>query len=291
MSPPPKVATGERTMRVSAPVFHRSGKVWRDFKFTHLEKVTGAQKLLAKRLEWLLPGLNASGVASEAVRERLKLLFEEEVRLSVEYVHVISPKALKKHVGDPTFLGVVAPVPHKTRGLLEVELALAHTAIDMLLGGAGETVALRPLTEIEEGVMTYVLIETLKALSPHLDPGLPRLRLEGLIRGVDEALSLLSEEAQVAVVQLKCVLGGQSGYLRLFIPASVLAMTQPPPEAEARRAKRAADFAAHRSRLAGVKAWLRAEIGYAAVTSADLVQLRDRDVVLVDQLTVRPDQG
>jgi hypothetical protein len=37
---------------------------------------------------------------------------------------------------------------------------------------------LRPITDIEDGVMTYVIIETLKALSPSPDPSLPKLRIE-----------------------------------------------------------------------------------------------------------------
>ncbi|MHB8876593.1 MAG: type III secretion system cytoplasmic ring protein SctQ [Myxococcaceae bacterium] len=278
-------------MMVQAPAFNRAGRAWRDFAFTGLEKVSRTQVILAKRLEWLLPGIAASGEVSDGVRARLKQLFDDEVRMVQDYVHVIPPKALKKYVSDPTFLAVLAPMPHKTRGFLEVELGLAHAAIDMLLGGAGETVALRPLTDIEQGVMSYLIIETLKALAPSVDPGLPRLRLEGLCHGVDEALQLLGEEQQVAVVQLKAVIGAHSGYLRLFIPSSVLGMTNPPADGPERRVKLASQMRANASRLSGVKTWLRAEIGHAEISNAELAELRDRDVVLVDQLTARPDKG
>ncbi len=276
---------------VEAPAFHRSGRAWRDFRFTNLEKVSRAQVLLCRRLEWLLPGVGATGHVNEAVKSRLKELFDEDVRMVLDYVHVIPPKQLRKYVGEPTFMAVLAPLPHKTRGFMEVDLSLAHAAIDMLLGGAGETVALRPLTDIEEGVMTYVLIETLKTLAPSLDPGLPRLRLEGLVSGVDEATAMVAEEAQMVVVQLKVVLGAQTGYVRLFVPATVLSMVNPPADGEMRRMRRRADIFANIRRLAGVKTWLRAEIGQAEIQSADLVELREGDVVLVDQLTARPDKG
>jgi flagellar motor switch protein FliM len=274
-----------------APAFNIAGRAWRDFRFSGLEKVSRTQILLSRRLDWLLPGIGADGSVSDGVRTRLKQLFEEEVRMVQDYVHVISPKALKKYVSDPTFLAVLAPMPHKTRGFLEVELGLAHAAIDMLLGGAGEAVSLRPLTDIEQGVMSYLIIETLKALAPGLDPGLPRLRLEGLCHGVDEALQLLGDEQLVTVVQLKAVIGANSGYLRLFIPATVLGMVNAPVEGAERRGKRNHELRAHVSRLSGVKTWLRAEIGQAEISSADLAELRDRDVLLVDQLTARPDKG
>lgn len=279
--------TGERTVRSSIP----QERGWRPHSFGGLERVSRAQILLTRRLEWLLPGAAGKGPLSEKVQDRLRQMFDEEVRLVVDYLHVISPRQLRKYVGDPTFMAVLAPQPHKTRAFMEVELSLAHAAIDLLLGGAGETVALRPLTDIEEGVMSYVIIEMLKALSPELDPGLPKLRLEGLARGLDEIIPLVGDEPHLAVVQMKAVVGQHSGYLRLLIPSSVLGLVNPPADGGAQKARRAANLSAHLARLAGVKSFLRAEIGQVKVSSGDLAGLREGDVVLVDQLGVRPDRG
>ncbi len=266
-------------------------RAWKPFRFTNLEKISRLQQQLARRLEWMLPGIGADGHVSESVRQRLRELFEEDVSLATEYVHVVTPKNLRRYVGEPTFLAVLAPQPNKTRGFLEVEVGLAHIAIDMLLGGSGEAVSLRPLTDIEEGVMGYVLIETLKALAPSLDPSLPRLRLEGICRGFDEAMQLLGDETHLAVVQLKAVFGQHSGYVRLFIPASVLATANPPPDSAIRKARRSSQARANIKRLSTVKNWLRAEIGQMAISSADLSELRERDVILIEELTARPDKG
>ena len=281
----------EGTAKVKAPAFNPAGRAWRDFRFSGLEKVSKTQVLLFRRLEWLLPGVGASGRITEAVQARLKQLFDEEVRMGIDYIHVVPPRQLRRYVGQPTFLAVIAPLPHKTRGFLEVELGLAHAVIDLLLGGAGETVSLRPLTDIEEGVMSYVLLETLKALAPGIEPGLPRLRLEGLCHGLDEALGLLGDETQVAVVMLKCVIGSQSGYLRFFIPATVLGMTSPPPQGSDERARRVAALHQLLPRLSGVRAALRAEVGWAQIAFADLASLQAGDVVLIDELSARPDLG
>ncbi len=58
-----------------------------------------------------------------------------------------------------------------------------------------------------------------------------------------------------------------------------------------RRARRAADTQEHLARLQNVVGWVRAEIGQVEISSGDLVQLRERDVVLVEGLTARPDKG
>ena len=278
-------------MMIKAPAFAKSGRAWRPFVFSNLEKVSKRHAQLVRNLEWMLPNVRSTGEVSSAVRKRLQEMLEEEVSVQADYVHVVPMSQLQHYIGETTFLAVLAPQPNKTRGLLEVELGLAHHAIDMLLGGAGEAVALRPLTDIEEGVMTYVIIETLKALSPSLDPSLPKLRIEGVVRGFEEIQGLIPETENLAVVQLKAVFGGHSGYVRLVIPEEVLATANPPPDAAVRRARRASDAEAHLTRLSNVKTWVRAEIGNVEISATELSQLRERDVVLVDTLSARPDQG
>lgn len=278
-------------MLIKAPTFSKSGRAWRPFVFSNLEKVSKRHAHLVKNLEWMLPSVRSTGEVSSSVRKRLQEMLEEQVSVQAEYVHVVPMSQLQHYIGETTFLAVLTPQPNKTRGLLEVELGLAHHAIDMLLGGAGEAVALRPLTDIEEGVMTYVIIEVLKALSPSLDPSLPKLRIEGVVRGFNDIQGLIPEHENLAVVQLKAVFGGHAGYVRLVIPEDVLSAANPPTDAAVRRARRAADAEAHLSRLRNVKTWLRAEIGNVEISAADLAQLRERDVVLVDALTCRPDQG
>lgn len=278
-------------MLIKAPTFSKSGRAWRPFVFSNLEKVSKRHAQLVKNLEWMLPNVRSTGEVSSSVRKRLQEMLEEQVSVQAEYVHVVPMSQLQHYIGETTFLAVLAPQPNKTRGLLEVELGLAHHAIDMLLGGAGEAVALRPLTDIEEGVMTYVIIETLKALAPSLDPALPKLRIEGVVRGFEEIQGLIPETENLAVVQLKAVFGTHSGYLRLVIPEEVLATANPPADSAVRRARRASDAEAHLSRLRNVKTWVRAEIGNVEISAAELSQLRERDVVLVDSLSCRPDQG
>jgi flagellar motor switch protein FliM len=287
---PGGASSGGRAAVESAPPA-ASGRPWKPFRWTSLEKVSRLQTQLVRRLEWMMPGVAATGEVSQTVKSRLKELLEEEVSLTADYVHVVATRNLRRYIGDPTFLAVLAPQPNKTRGFLEVELGLAHAAIDMLLGGGGEAISLRPLTDLEEGVMTYVIIETLKALSPTVDPSLPRLRLEGVSRGFEDAVQLIGDETYLAVVQLKASFGAHAGYVRIFIPATVLAVANPPSDAAVRQARRAADAGMHANRLSAVKTWLRAEIAQVEISAADLKQVRERDVVLVEGVTARPDKG
>jgi flagellar motor switch protein FliM len=263
----------------------------RPFVFTRLEKLPRSQIALMQRLEWLLPEGLLTGAIEPQVQEGLKRIFDDEVHLWLEYVHAVEPGALPRIVSEQTFLAAIAPSPHRARGLVEVELALAHGIIDLLLGTVGEATLTRPLTEIEEGVLSYVLLETFKALSPATPgPGRDRIRLEGAVASLGDGLELFEHESTVAVIELKTLIGAAAGYLRLLLPGSTIEAASQPQGPEL-RARRLARLGRNLPRLGSVQAWLRAEIGHVDLSGGDLKALRAGDVILVDSLTARADKG
>ncbi|NPC87099.1 YscQ/HrcQ family type III secretion apparatus protein, partial [Pyxidicoccus fallax] len=282
-APPERPARQERQERPAKPE-----RPWRPFTFRNLEKVSRAQGMLAQRLRWLTP---ADGTL-DAVATRLKELFDAPVvRLSLESVQVRPMSELRRFLGDPTFLAVLAPGALQGRAVLEVELALAHAAVDLLLGGAGEMVGLRPLTDIEEGVMGYVVLEALKVLVPALQDAVPRPRLDGVARGVDEVSARLGDDGPMLAVHLHATLGQHGGMVRLVVPSAVLDAAEPGVDSAQRRERLLADMEAHSARLSTVRTWLRAEIGTAEISAQDLASLRVKDVLLVDSVSARPDRG
>lgn len=282
----------EPTMMMTPPKeLLKPKRPWKPFQFTRLEPVSKQQAALAQRVEWLLPGVRLAAQVREEVRARLAELLEEDVALSIDELRVVPASQLRKNMREPNFMAVVAPQPQKARGFIEVELALAHLIVDKLLGGAGDAVAMRPLTDIEEGVLLYVLLEVMRTLAPHVDPSLPRLRLESVVRSLDEALQLAADEEQMVVVQLHGRVSGQPGALRLFLPGSLVAAANPPADAAIRRTRRLAQARAQAKRLKTVKTWLRAEIAQVEISAGDLAALRERDVVVVETLSCRVDRG
>jgi type III secretion system YscQ/HrcQ family protein len=277
----------ERTMVVDTRHLKRPAKPWKPFRFSKLEKVSINDSRLTGRLQWLTPKVEAI----EALRARLKGLFDTPVAFGLRGLQVLGSSELRRHLTEPTFLSFVAAGPHRGRAVLEVELALAHLAVDTLLGGAGETVGLRPLTEIEEGVMSFVMLEALKALGQGMESEQVRLRLEGVASEVDEATARLGEDGPVLVLQLEARIGQQAGMVRLFVPAGLLEALEPADISTQRRAALALSIQSHLGRLSSVRSWLRAEIGYAEISRGDLASLRVKDVVLVDAFSARPDRG
>ncbi len=289
-APVSPVAPAERTQMIDSRAL-KHPREWAPFKFSGLRRISRRHARMVRRVEWLFPHGVGGAQVGETVKKRLSDLFDDKVSITAESILCIRTSDLKRNVSEPTFLGLLGTLPDGKKGLVEVELALSHVVIDLLLGGTGEAVALRPLTDIEEGVMTYVVLETLKAVAPTMDPALPRLRLEGVAPSVDHILQAIDEEEHLVVVQFKLVVGAHTGFLRMFLPGSMLEALDPPEGAPLRRARRKKDLAAHSARLKSVKTMLRAEIGLVEILASDLASLRHRDVVMVENISARPDLG
>lgn len=269
----------------------RAQKKWRPFSFNHLPKVSRAEVTLLSRLEWIAPLAGSAQGLPEALGERFRDLFDQPVRMRLDTVLAMRTRDLKRVIPDPTVLCVLSFSPQRTRLLLEIDLTLAHAAVDLLLGGAGEQVAARPLTDIEEGVVGYVVLELLKVLGPTLEPGLPRLTLEGFARNTDEALATLGEETHTVAVQFKASLGQKVGWVRAFLPGTLLSAAFPPAASDELRARRLEGFTSSVHRFSHVRTSLWAQIGFAEIMEGDLLGLRNGDVILLDELTARPERG
>lgn len=276
----------ERTMLVDLRQV-KPTKPWKPFRFRNLERVDRTQTELGARLHRLVPPPNAA----EPMYARIKALFDADARVALVNMQIRPVAELRRHLGEPSFLTVLALGSLRGRAVLEVELSFAHDLVDMLLGGAGETVGLRPLTDIEEGVMSFIVLESMKALAPALETALPRVRLESVIRSVDEASVKLGDDELVAVVQMNVTVGPHTGMVRLVLPSSLMDATDQARQSGEKRSRHRANTRANRKMLSTVRTWLRAEIGQAEIASSDLESIRVKDVVLLDALSARPDRG
>jgi flagellar motor switch protein FliM len=79
--------------------------------------------------------------------------------------------------------------------------------------------------------------------------------------------------------------------VRLVVPSAVLEAAEPAVDSAQRAARFRGDMGVNAQRLSAVRAWLRAEIGSAELSAMDLASLREKDVLLLDALSARPDQG
>jgi flagellar motor switch protein FliM len=289
-------ASHERTVVVRAPF--AEGREWRPLSLSGLEKVSKAEILLEERLGWLLAGVGANGQVPAEAFARLKQLFEEDFAVRMDAVQTVPPGKLSRHLTPPHVLGSLSLGPDQTQGLIELELSLAHAIVDLLLGGAGDMVALRPLTEVEHGVLSFVLVEVFRSLSPYVSPALARVRLLDLPADMEATLAGLGKERHVVVALLRVTVGHHAGNVRLVLPGSLVQKAPPPGSGPEYRERMVARSLKHVGRLAGVTSVpLRVELGSFELEAEDFHDLfRGEElgrVVLLPEgtLAFRPDRG
>ena len=113
--------------------------------------------------------------------------------------------------------------PHKV--LLDIDTTLAAFAIERLLGGSGEQARMqRPFTDIEFGVLSFVVLRALGVVAQQLETGheLP-LCLQTFANRFD-ALGPLAHDAAAGFVQVGAHLqiGDILGRVRLMLPEAIL---------------------------------------------------------------------
>ncbi len=194
----------------------------------------------------------------------------------------------------------LSPSPEKA--VLEIDPLIAHAAVDKLLGGAGEfPVSMRPLTEIEEGVLTFLFLKifagVFEAKSLQSEEGAPlHFRMQGLVFSQDElapAVSFSEEDSEDALqIPLKLSFRGRSGYARLLLPR-IMAESMAANVSDGVEASEAPEISdtAKLARLGFIKTSLWSELGRVPLKVADINALEVGDVVVLEDTGAHVQSG
>lgn len=115
-----------------------------------------------------------------------------------------------------------SPTEHKI--LVDLDTALVGFVIDRLLGGTGEAGRiLRPLTEIEQGVLSFLLLKVINFVHEGWQSGREiALSLDRFASNVDDISDITDSETGYYLVGASFAAGKRVGYARVLIPHSLL---------------------------------------------------------------------
>jgi flagellar motor switch protein FliM len=237
-------------------------------------------------------------IASETFARQFTTVLSTTLR-AVSQVQVASVGQLTydeyiRDIPNPSYLAVLTMSPLPGSSLLHLPLPLVMTAVDRLLGGTGTGAPpVRPLTDIEDGLVRGLLARVLRELSyafeslVHLDPQIAMQESNPQFAQVASATDM------VVVLRFDVKIGTVTGEATLCMPFNSM---QP-----------VLDEVTHNSFLAGREvtdpAVLRAAVGERigdapvdvavrfteiTLTSREVVDLQPGDVVQLGHRTDRP---
>jgi len=251
-----------------------------------LSKVSQREKQLFKSLDWLFPAFAEHSEMLDAISRTLRDCLRNDVQLTFAYCQLLPVSALK--IADPTFLSVLSFRPYQPRGFWEIELGFAHKAVELLLGASNESTETRALTELEEGILQFLVLQVLRTMFSGDEAGKIQVRLDNILNNSKALMPLVVPETHMVLMNFSVSVGGHTGCFQFFIPATVLAKLPPHADASIRAHRMQQNLIRAKPRLALPRLFLRAEIGYAEISLAQFKGLRPGDGIILDELSLRP---
>jgi flagellar motor switch protein FliM len=229
------------------------------------------------------------------IREVLTRYTAMDIDLWLHSVRLLRRGELRALVPGTTFIAVIGLAPLAEKVLLEVDLRFVYRCVDRLLGGNGMAIDIhRPLTEIEQGVFSYVILKVLALFYEGVvSADQVAIRLEDMRQDLRSTADIVRHEENWVCASWKMNFDLDVGYIRALIPASVArkVMGTPPPSDSA-IARRIHDRIRRRmNRLAGVVIDGAVEIGRIELTKADIRALDPGDIVLLEGSQIRMQRG
>ena len=122
---------------------------------------------------------------------------------------------------DPAYLCLLRLEPLGGVGLMQLDLALAMTIIDVLLGGKGSADQVRDVTDIEEAILGSVLSVVMRELNAAWEAVGLRFTLDKR-EAPTHVTRLMAASERMLVVSLDVQMQDVQGTLKLCLPAVVL---------------------------------------------------------------------
>lgn len=266
-------------------------KKLRRFKWSSLPQLSRRHVRVMNTLLTHFPQTPFERGFKDKLRAALEPILHADVDVWFEGVKVVDIDALPQILPNPLCVAVLGIVPKTDKCLVEVDLATAQACIDRVLGGAGEdSDANRPLSEIEEGVFSFVLLKALAVLQANFG-GERQLgfKLEG-VYGSLEALEVRAPlSAGQVVLSFKIFVDKQVGTLRVYLPESLIESDFPalwPSDGPAKE-RLLQSYGDRKEMVRLFRTALTVEVGRLELGMTDLESLDADDIVLVEQTDAR----
>jgi flagellar motor switch protein FliM len=268
------------------------------FDFTKLPKVSRQEAKLLEAIQTYLPRAGFS----EELAKAIKILVGREIgpKFSFHRDHmavVNIPQKLQGLTRQGVYLLFNLP-PLDQKGILEIDPLIAHMAIDKLLGGTGEALTMiRPLTEIEEAVLSFLCLKIFSLIFDRCGKqARVHFRMEGFRSSPEEIIPLFRNAPEGVSLSFHLTLGDRAGYARLLLPTPMAQKTLLEPlEGVASQGlgmeREMEYYGARLANLGYLQTEVWTELGRTSLKVADINRLEPGDVIVLERTQARVQAG
>src|SRR3989338_1768198 len=255
----------------------------REFHF-QLKKIRKEDQVILEKLHSFFP-------SGESVDRALQNVFQrhlnEPVTYSLERVEVGVAKNFYVHLPYPCIVALFGLPSVGQKAFLQMDAALVYRMVDRLLGGEGkEMQEVRPLTDTEQGVLEYFLLQLLKKTHQALEkPKKAHFRLDQTILHPQNLERFIEPKERMVFLTFRIGFQKQNGFLHTCIPYAMLQ------EVAISAAAGKEDIKKRLKQWGSISADVWGELGFSEVSMKDLDHLEAGDVFLFDQTGLTVSSG
>ncbi len=196
----------------------------RPFQFTGLPRRTRAQLALEESVSTFLSRRPYVPDFPPQLAGMLERYLKVPCKIMPPEVHSIARPDLPGLLPKVGCLLLIGAAPGEQKILVDLDMGVASFVIERLLGGSGDADRIqRPLTEIEEGVLSFLLLKVLTQLHDGIENGHElALTLDHFASKVDDVEQALDAENSFVMLGVRLGLGKLVGYVRIFLPGALV---------------------------------------------------------------------
>ncbi|MBU4484717.1 hypothetical protein KKA47_04770 [bacterium] len=265
------------------------------FHFKNLGKLS---KKDIERTRTLMEFLPKTGVREQfhlAIRKMLIKHMGQDVIYFINAVDDMSMAEFCNKLPENPILVVIGLNPLKEKLVVYIDHTLAYLIIDKLLGGLGDVdESLRALTDTEQGVLQYLIMQILSQFQ--LLSGVAarvNFRMEKFIFSAEEAVKYVPAGDKTCVLNLKVGVSDQAGFVRIVFPDPFTKKAFLENGIDSFKKKPLEHEYAIKQFLKydHIRTSLWAEAGYSELSPMEIKGLEEGDVVLFDTCRLRIKNG
>jgi flagellar motor switch protein FliM len=261
-------------------------------KWTNLRKMTGEEIRLTESIYNLLPDTSARNELGFEIR---KMLYKHLGEKSYFYLDSVATETFNSFLGsipEGALLATISVEPSATRFIVHIDNNLAFLLIDRLLGGNTEpSVENRPLSETEQGVLQYFLMQVLAQIWKTFGAAAKlHFRFERFYFDIRDIAKFANPKDNAVNLSFKVGLGDLAGFVKIIIPDS--AVNKINPSILVQKSSFEYDYfieKLHNYEYFRTPIW--ADGGRATISARELTMLEEGDVIIFDETGISFNDG
>lgn len=271
------------------------GKRIRPFRLEELEHIPREHRDIHRALHRVIPEAVFEPGFLTKIRQELQRYTELDIDLWLHTVRIMRRTQLRAMIPGVTCLVVVGLPPLSDKILLEVDLRFVYRSVDRLLGSHGVAVDIhRPLTEIEQGVFSFLLLKVLHLFQKEMQfAEQVAIRLEDIRNDLKTIADIIRNDSFWLVAAWKMNFDLDVGYVRALVPTSLVRRLVPEraPPGSALAARMQQHIQRRMSRLRDIVVDCPIEAGRIELAPNDIRALDPGDIVLLDECQLQLHDG